>query len=59
MLKRFHLKGHGPQVSYQPPVAPARPTAPTPAAPSTDSWGDMAAVPQQAIALDDNEFGKF
>lgn len=60
MLKRFHLKGHSQQqVSYQPPAAPARPAAPRPAAPATDSWGDMTAAPQQAIALDDDEFGKF
>ncbi len=62
MLKRFRLKGQShQQMSYQAPAAPARPAppAPAPAAPATDSWGDMTANPQQAIALDDDEFGKF
>ena len=60
MLRRFHLKGQSlQQVSYQPPTAPSRPAPAPPAAPATNGWGDMAATPQQAITLDDDEFGKF
>ncbi|MCK5915884.1 MAG: methyl-accepting chemotaxis protein, partial [Deltaproteobacteria bacterium] len=63
MLKRFRLKGQNQQqVSYQPQPAPSRP-APQyqqPQAqpqPANDSWGGVA--PSKAIALDDDEFGKF
>lgn len=59
MLKRFQLKGHSQQqMSYQQP-APTRP-APQNKPASSGGWGGApASRPQQAIALDDDEFGKF
>ncbi len=59
MLKRFQLKGQSQQqVSYQQP-APSRP-APQYQPASNDNWGGAPAnSPQQAITLDDDEFGKF
>ena len=58
MLKRFSLKGQSQQqqTHYLPPSQPAAPTY----KPSHDGWGQPAQKgPQQTIALDDDEFGKF
>ncbi len=59
MLKRFQLKGQNQQqVSYQPQPAPSRPAPRN--QPANDTWGGApSSSPQQAIALDDDEFGKF
>lgn len=59
MLKRFQLKGHSQQpMSYEQPVS-SRP-APQYKPASSDNWGGATASnPQQTIALDDDEFGKF
>jgi len=58
MLRRFQLKGQSQQVSYQP-----QPTATRPAPhhqPASGNWGEAPSNnPQQAITLDDDEFGKF
>ncbi len=59
MLKRFQLKGQNQQqMSYQPQPAPTRPAPQN--QPPQDNWGGVSAgAPQQAITLDDDEFGKF
>ncbi len=57
MLKRFQLKGnHQQQANYQPQNASYTPAAQN-APMNNNEWGGVAA--QQAIALDDDEFGKF
>ncbi len=58
MLKRFQLKGQSQQqMSYQPQPAPSRPA---PQQQPNNNWGGVSSnSPQQAIALDDDEFGKF
>ena len=61
MLKRFRLKGQNhQQVSYQPQAAasiPAPQRQQPQAQPANAGWGDI--TPSKAIALDDDEFGKF
>ncbi|MDX2479394.1 MAG: methyl-accepting chemotaxis protein [Desulfuromusa sp.] len=59
MLRRFQLKGHSQQqVSYQPQPAPTM-RAPQ-NQPADDTWGGAPSKrAQQAITLDDDEFGKF
>ncbi|MEE4252925.1 MAG: methyl-accepting chemotaxis protein [Desulfuromusa sp.] len=57
MLKRFRLKGQSQQpTNYLPPSRPASPTSKQ----NHGGWGQPAQKrPQQTIALDDDEFGKF
>ncbi len=61
MLKRFRLKGQNhQQFNYQPQAAPSIPAPQRQqpqAQPANAGWGDI--TPSKAIALDDDEFGKF
>ena len=59
MLKRFQLKGQNQQqISYQPQPAPTRPVPQN--RPTSNHWSRTApSNPQQAITLDDDNFGKF